>query len=321
MARLALYAMFAAIIAIAALAAVPRSLAQQFQVGVSPPVISMGDVARGESRVVKFFLVTASSNEMLVSLESQRGTLDFFTKDEYKPLMGQYSEQDASGWINFVTNPVELKPSGNQVRTRGGFITGWQEVDFVLNVPGDAEPGYHTVTILPKPSVPVDLGPQGVNIVAVVSTNLLFRVAPGEAARKAEVLDVTSEPSGNRYHIRTFVKNTGTVTISCQADRITVSDSSTSRTFKSSLDFIGPGETVALSSYLDSSELPAGSYQVGSDVSCATVSSSKQASISLTGASVAIPPLAGQGGQPSLPLYLIAIPIAAAIAYLIYKRD
>ncbi|MBI4175765.1 MAG: hypothetical protein HY518_01040, partial [Candidatus Aenigmarchaeota archaeon] len=161
--------------------------AQQYQVGVSPSVIDIGDVSPGDSKVVKFYIVTASDIDLLVNLESQKGGIDFFVRDDYRDLIGEYSEQDASGWLNFVENPVELIPGEGQVKTKGGFITGWREVSFILNVPEYAEPGYHTITISPKPAASGGLGEQQVNIVAIVTTTVLFRVE-GDATRNVEIL-------------------------------------------------------------------------------------------------------------------------------------
>jgi len=184
------------------------SLSQQYTVGVSPPIIDLGDVNRGETKSVKFYIVSPSNEEMLVHLIQYPDNLDFVRAYNFGAIVN-YSEEDVSSWIKYFSNPVLLKPQPQPLQTPIGKITNWREISFLLSLPNNAEPGYHSFGIQPEPEFVGQAGGQvGVGIIAVTKVNVIFRV-PGEAIRSGEIIDALGE--GNK--VRIFFKNTGTVTM------------------------------------------------------------------------------------------------------------
>ncbi|MCC5994163.1 MAG: hypothetical protein LM587_01020 [Candidatus Aenigmarchaeota archaeon] len=184
------------------------SLSQQYTVGVSPPIIDLGDVNRGETKNVKFYIVSPSNEEMLVHLIQYPDNLDF-VRAYNSSIIANYSEEDVSSWIKYFSNPVPLKPQTQPLQTPIGKITNWREISFLLSIPNNAEPGYHSFGIQPEPEFTGQAGGQvGVGIIAVTKVNVIFRV-PGEAIRSGEIIDALGE--GNK--VRIFFKNTGTVTM------------------------------------------------------------------------------------------------------------
>jgi hypothetical protein len=184
------------------------SLSQQYTVGVSPPIIDLGNVNRGETKNVKFYIISPSNEEMLVHLIQYPDNLDFARA--YNPgAIANYSEEDVSSWIRYFSNPVLLKPQPQPLQTSIGKIINWREISFLLSIPNNAEPGYHSFGIQPEPEFAGQAGGQvGVGIIAVTKVNVIFRV-PGEAIRSGEIIDALGE--GNK--VRIFFKNTGTVTM------------------------------------------------------------------------------------------------------------
>ena len=70
--------------------------AREYQVGVSPPVLDLGILERGEETVAEFFMITSSTEDLLVKLRATRGIPDFFSKQAYSARVDEYSEEDAS---------------------------------------------------------------------------------------------------------------------------------------------------------------------------------------------------------------------------------
>jgi hypothetical protein len=184
------------------------SFSQTYTVGVSPPIIDLGELNRGETKSIKFYIVSPSNEEMLVKLIEHSDNLDFIQRYN-SSIIANYSEEDASKWIRYFSNPVVLKPQTEPLITAIGKIKNWREVSFLLSIPNDAEPGYHSFSIQPEPEFTGQTGGQvGIGIVAVTKVNIIFKI-PGDAIRKGEIIDTVGE--GNK--IKIFFKNTGTVTI------------------------------------------------------------------------------------------------------------
>lgn len=240
---------------------------REYQVGVSPLVLDLGEIERGREIVSEFFIVTASTEELLVKLEARRGPPEFFEKPAYSGLVQEYSEEDSSSWLLFPSNPVVLAPQEEALSTPGGTIRGWRKINFVVKIPDGAEPGYHLVSIQPSPYVSPGKA-LGVNIVAISAVNLLFRV-PGEAVRSGQVLDVAAgKYDGKEAVAGVFFKNTGTVTVSAQAQNaVLYGGNSTLSGPKSSGIYYVPAQATQNIDVLFSSEnIPAGTYEFFSEV-------------------------------------------------------
>ncbi|MEM7825367.1 MAG: hypothetical protein QW412_00725, partial [Candidatus Aenigmatarchaeota archaeon] len=197
-----------------------QSHAKDFSVGVSPSFIDLGEVQKESSKPVTFFIVSPSNQTLIVYLQPTQPLIDFFNIPQYKDYIFNYSEEQVSSWIQTFSNPVELKPMG-EITTYGGNIRGWREVNFLLNVPKNAEPGYHLVEIVPRPILPESsLGQVGIGITSITPVVILFKV-PGDAIRGGKILDITTgRYSTNGVEILIHFLNTGTVTVSPIAEEV-----------------------------------------------------------------------------------------------------
>lgn len=297
---------------------IPPSYARTFSVGVSPSVLNLGDVERGESKIGRFYIVTSSDEELLVYLENMRSTIDFFNKG-YGEFLLNYSEEDTLGWIEFLRNPVELKPSG-ELKTSGGSIKGWKEIEFILNVPEDAEPGYHTAAIRPLPRVPKGQD-TGVVIRTVTTLTVLFKV-PGKAVREGGILDTSSgDYSGNNLGVNVFFKNTGTVTISASVNSVKISDvyGRDLGSLISSPAFVKPGETVPFKALWDVRGLDVGSYYANATVCYTTGCTNKASAIQIYTPVEAPMVVYPEIGRP-FPWFLLIVVAIIIISYLVYRR-
>jgi hypothetical protein len=281
-------------------------------VGVSPSVVDLGELSRGTTNLVKFYIVTVSENPILVRLEAENGRLDFFDNN-YVNFILNFSEEDTASWVRFLNNPVELKPQNETLITNYESIKGWREVNFLLEIPRDAEPGYHLIKVRPTPlETSVTKEAVGANVIAITSINVIFKI-PGEAKREGVILDSTSEYGQNNLQMGTFFKNTGTTTITARAiQRIYDNNSNFVTEIASSKQFVKPNEMKNLNSILPLTSLSSGDYQVLTTVSYTTDSAYKNSTIFISPEAILVQPKAEE-------LTWVFIIIIIIIAIVIYR--
>jgi hypothetical protein len=172
-----------------------------YTVGLSPNSIDLGVIERGSSHLVTFKVLTPSTEPLLVSLDSYEADITTL-----KPEPNNFSEETCSGWAYFIKNPVTITPSGQS--------RSYSTVDLMLNIPFNAEPGYHRIIIKPSVFVPDQAtGMVGSAVVGVTTFSLSFFVK-GSAMRSGTLLDsVKTGYSDNGIEMSTYFQNNGTVTV------------------------------------------------------------------------------------------------------------
>jgi len=256
---------------------------RQYTVGVSPSIINLGSVEPGSSQVVNFYIITPSEEALLVKLEPVRGNLDFFVRGSYRDLIFNFSEEDVTPWVKIIKNPVELKPSNETLETLGGFIAGSREVSFILEIPENVDRGYHLVAVKPVPQTPPgEVGEVATRVVAITSINILFNI-DGHALRNGVILDTESgDYIGKNLEIKTYFQNTGTTTVSARAmQKIYDQDGELIDEISSSKQYFAPSEIKPMKTYLPTSGLVLGEYNVYTLVDYTTGSIDKNSTIEL----------------------------------------
>ena len=283
---------------------------REYSIGVSPPTLNLGNITTG-TRIVHFYIITVSDEPLLVYLEPTEALLDFFDKPGYKNLLYNYSEERVASWVEPLSNPVELKPSNYS--KFGTNIKGWRDVAFLLNVPENAEPGYHLVRIRPKPYVFETAGGRvGVQIATVTPVNVLFNIE-GTAIREGKILDITGDYVNNNLRVYVHFLNTGTVTMSARADKIEVYDNGKLVTSGSSVTtFVKPGEKTVLTAVLPANNLTYGEYKVYADVDYLTGHVEKNSTISFYPVSV-VPVVKPAPAGISISLWLVILILIVCI--------
>ena len=71
----------------------------QLTIGVSPPVLYLGDIDPGSSRIARFRLISTSSEVILTYLTPMNGRLGWFSTSDYRNYASNFSEQDVSAWV------------------------------------------------------------------------------------------------------------------------------------------------------------------------------------------------------------------------------
>lgn len=276
-------------------------------VGVSPAIIDLGEVKRGETKFVTFYVITSYDKDLSVTLETTMGSTDFFVNSKYSYMLPNYSEENTESWVKPITNPVLLKYRPD---VSLGQIKNWRNVDLLLRVPEGAEPGVHLVTINPKPMV--QEGMVGIN--SVVPVNIMFTV-PGNAVRSGDILDIVSYMTGNTLNINTFFLNNGTVTVRPTSFVEIYNESQFVKRMTQSSGYVKPGEMFQLIAYSDF--IPGGRYSIFSNASYITGYSVRNASLRLVSPPTAQVTKAEEAG--AFPVWVILIFIAIIIVYIILR--
>lgn len=292
--------------------------ATEFRIGVAPSLIDAGELIPGQTKLVKFDVVTPSEDPLLIYMELEQGGFEFFADPKYSGGMGEFSEQDIVGWIKLLDNPVELSTSDEQV-VGGSQARGHREVRFLIEVPANAEPGYHVLKVRPIPATPSEtLGQAGARVVAVTSVTVVFKVR-GAAVREGVILDVVeSNYIGNRLTIDSFFSNPGTVTVSARAAQKIYSGENLIDQIYSSVEKFAPGESRPLKTFITAPDV--GQYRIETTVEYTTGSASTESFVTVEQPAPApTPEQQAQGG--GFPTWIVIVIIAAIviISVVVYK--
>jgi hypothetical protein len=281
------------------------AFAAEYSVGVSPAIVDAGTIEPGSSKILRFYVVTISSDPLVVSLESDEGFLDFFT-GKYRDYLLNYSEQRRKDWVTFLNNPVELLAPPSDF---GVGIRGAREINFILSVPDDAEPGYHMFIVRPTPFVQKDdLGKGAASIVTLTPLPVLFKV-PGRATRDGSIIDVNYE--GN---IITYFRNDGTVTMMAHATHRLVRNGAV-YTAESQKDYVRPGETHKFAAPFSG---PEGLYNISTLVDYTTGSSSFINEMRIRPKA---PAAMAVSSQSEFPWWMVAVILILLVAIMVYRRS
>ena len=286
--------------------------AADFSVGVSPNIIDLGDVVPGEQKLMKFSIFTVSTENLLIYLAAESGSVDFF--NTRTDLLPKFSEERTASWIEFVANPIEIDTTSERIADRS-----WKDINVLLNVPQGAEPGYHVAYVTPNPTVFGTPENAVATIVSVVKIPIFFNV-DGNAKRRGIILDTTAHSyTGNSFMLKTYFQNTGTLTLYALAENNIYDENGTFvGSFPSTREYVKPGETVALVSSVNS-HMPEGIYKVSSRARFTTGDTIKDSVITLSGEAE---PIVQEAEFPWLIVILIIMVIIVIIVlrWLIARR-
>lgn len=265
----------------------PYGKSQGTVVGVSPNIIDLGQVQKNSKEIISFLILSPTNESLLVSLKAMPGSIDFFKINKnYSWAIKNFSEQNASGWVEFINNPVSLQPVKEEIKLRKGVIKGAREIRMFLNIPADAEPGYHLITITPTPIIPKPAGGRGIGVqtVATAAINVLFKIA-GKAKRQGEILTIVPGNYINGFlQLKVLFKNTGTTTINAKLSSLEIFDQNNTKiaSFKSAPMPVKPNEVRKFSVLLDARNLTPGNYLAKANVSYTTGYDTKTEEITIT---------------------------------------
>ena len=289
------------------------SVNAQLNIGVSPPVLNLGNINPDSSKIARFYLISPSSETILTYMTPVDGKIDWFKNSDFKDYTSNFSEQSVSSCVEFINNPVKLE------QTKDEMIKGASEVTFILKVPKDIEPGYHMGMINLNPAGPEKKAM--FNIKAVVPLTFIFSV-PGKAIRDARIIDIVpGDYSGDNLNLKMFVQNIGTVTLQSVNGIIDIFDKDGKKiiTLSTSGNRIKPDEVSNFNLLWPVRNVEEGIYNAKLTFDYSTCIVSKNTTIKVTKISIPTPQVVKEAYVFPWWVILVLI-IIFVIAYFIYKR-
>lgn len=247
-------------------------------VGTAPGSLNLGELQPGQSYEGFFYVTTRGiSQEFSVEPEYRMASRSLFEREvdgeaedvEFYP--DQASQQDISEWISFSQETYRVDPNERNIADMegGGSIVYNERIRFVVNLPDDAEPGFHAGSIDLNPDLQRSgSGGSSVMNLGVTRPTFFFEV-PGHAERKVDVVDVRAVRTGNEEaRIDFLVSNEGTVTSWLRRSDTTVYDKvgDESNTITTGGRYVSPDTTEVISTMWRNPELEGGQYRVSGEL-------------------------------------------------------
>ena len=189
-------------------------------VSTTPSGINMGEVERGSSNELNFYIDTNAQS--VFELNPRVETAPFSTVSS-SVSEDNISEKDISDWVEFTQDSFTVNPQTRREYTlpNGENTSAVGSISMRLNVPQSrslSEPGYYMFKLRPNPEFGDGGGTGfGSTTMSVALPNVLFRV-PGEVERNIRVTNAEALRIGsNSIQIVLQFQNTGTVTTSYES--------------------------------------------------------------------------------------------------------
>ncbi len=188
--------------------------------GVAPDKFNLGSVEKGDSVDFIFYLYTPNAPKTKLELIPSNKHIAFFKKDfDEDGVVFEYqkaSMEDITNWIEFEENPILIDPENKMIieLSGGEKVIVNKKVRGTLNIPLDAEPGYHTVQISFDPQDISPNKPFATTIIGMPTIFFVFKIEPVEQAVsdiKINYIDVKRKQK-DIVKLLVNIKNTGTVT-------------------------------------------------------------------------------------------------------------
>lgn len=189
-------------------------LANALRVGVAPGSQTLGTVEPGKQVKLNFYVVSDTKEDLPISLKYQASSKTLKRSDKVN--FSKVSEEDFRSWFDFLGEKTFIIPPSKSFYPEAGLYANKKQT-VILNIPEDAEPGYHAASLKlsPKISRPKGKG-MGANLVTTAAGRVLFRV-PGKVVRSGEILNFLGKRIDERREVvKVFFHNTGTVTMSAK---------------------------------------------------------------------------------------------------------
>lgn len=295
--------------------------------GIAPPNADLGTVRPGETLRGQIFISTDQEEPIEISPSAsppRAGSIYGGGNDLIDP--EAYSDEDISDWVVF-TGPSRIDPSTyNPPEGAPDDVDG--AIEYEIQLPQDADPGYHGTAIDINPAFDGG-GGAGAVVRAVSQYEAYFRVE-GTASRDVTVESARAFRTGEQeVRVDVLFRNTGTVTTEVIDGTMEVRDNSGNliRTVDIGRFTFAPGEQYYAELGWSGESVEAGTYQLSISGDYRTDTAFGDAGISIPEA-VEIVPSAEQDPNEGLnededegvPFWLVALALALT-GILLYAFD
>jgi len=184
--------------------------AQSFNFGITPTQIDEGVKKPGDTFHVSFYTFSTSEDDMTVDIKPGDPSIEKFRSIKGSAV-SNYSQQECEDCIRILQGGGTLDEREESLQSDAANTNRWREVEFLVTLPNNIEPGHHMIEIVPQPRRKNSDG--SVNLVSTSSLPITFQV-PGKAVRKGKIIGLRAGKhiNGRQYMDATFY-NSGTVTM------------------------------------------------------------------------------------------------------------
>jgi len=232
-------------------------------VGVSPGFIDYGDVEKGDSQEITFYITTNIEEEFELNPEYSPSTK--FVDNGNGISMENVSEQDISNWISFSQNTYTIDPSTSETYRLpdGSSVNAEGSISMEVDIPPNAEPGYKIGEIELNPSITGEGDGAGARVFGQTVPGFAFRV-PGTVNRDISISDIQAVRIGeDQVQIIYQLRNTGTVTTRFTGGKATVRGNSQNLgRINIGPATLTPGEYAEVDSTWRSDRVEGGEYEI-----------------------------------------------------------
>ncbi len=315
-------------VVLAAALAVVVPAAAAVSLGTAPGVMNMGELKRGKNHVVPFYLITTSSSPLLASLSVREPKHYLYarnhTRDDgsYRFIPLHASGEAVQDWVSFQRDQVLVDPSREQVvTTQDGTIKYNKKATMLVEVPEDADPGYHAYEVGLSPQLSSGSGGLGITTIGVTRPVFIFRV-PGEARRSGTIQGVTAGRRKGKARIDVLFRNTGTVTMRVRVPSLKVYNETGYQVarLRTGTTRVAPGETTILKTYwTDDDPNQQKQRRVEATVDYGTGRTTETATVTVPAARIPVDRTEEPAAERPFPTWLIAL-LAGFAALILYYR-
>lgn len=313
-------------VAVLILLVMMSGFAYSASVGTAPGFMDFGEIEQGETYEHTVYITSNFDSNFTVnpSFTNPRQSMVF---NDARDERYDTSEYGIDGWVYLEDNVlVEPEITNTRELMDGRFVNANGEFTLTVEIPYDAEPGYHYGRIRLNPEISTDDGGPGSLNLGETAPSFRFRV-PGDAERQVTVQDVRGfRTDDDQASVEVLLRNTGTVTTSAQNFEADILNSrgESVETLTISGVKLAPGESEWTNARWTGENVDEGNYQLDGEVDYLTGQAYASGSFSLSDIVQVIPEdspeVEGEEEQETVPLWLIFM-VLALMAVLMWSFD
>lgn len=281
-------------------------------IGAAPGTIEFGEVEKGETITQEIYLTTTFEDEFQVNPSfSSAGNQEMFEGQN----KFETSEEDITSWVELESAEVSSNRSKEFQLSDGSKVNSNGEFTMRVEIPRDAEPGYHHGMIRLNPSITSnEEGSPGALTWGETVVHFRFKVE-GDAERLLTVQDVRGfRLQEDSAAVEVLLRNSGTVTTSTEGFSFDVYDQRRNQitSLYANGETLAPGESAWVAAqWNEEDRIEQGVYQIDGEVDYITGSATASGRFSLPDYNVVeVRPEDSPGSseeEDSLPMWLVLI--------------
>lgn len=254
-------------------------------IGTVPGFLEFGEVEEGETISQEIYITSTFDSELTLNPELTSGAGNAFEEDE--PARFETSEESIESWTSIDQNVIVSQNNSETITLEDGTnVVAEGKFTVEIDIPSDAEPGYHYGTIRLNPEFSSEEGVTGTRNWGEAVPYIRFKVK-GNADRQVSVQDIRAfRRDQSIADIEVLLRNTGSVTVSTNYGDLDIL--STNKENEGDFNIEGvtlePGESQWVSgAWSENSKIEQGTFQVNGRVDYITGNAVASGSFSLPG--------------------------------------